>query len=138
MPDELRPNLFPALRYADADAAMTFLKDAFGATEKAVHRGPDGAISHGELYLGAGVFMIGQYSDEGWLGGDPPLALSSTISIYAVVADPDAHCATARAAGARIVRELEDTPYGSREYSTRDPEGNLWSFGTYDPYVWGA
>jgi len=33
------------------------------------------------------------------------------------------------------VRELEDMPYGSREYSVRDPEGNLWSFGTYDPNV---
>jgi uncharacterized glyoxalase superfamily protein PhnB len=32
------------------------------------------------------------------------------------------------------VRELEDMDYGSREYSARDPEGNLWSFGTYDPY----
>jgi uncharacterized glyoxalase superfamily protein PhnB len=36
------------------------------------------------------------------------------------------------------VRELEDMPYGSREYSVRDPEGNLWSFGTYDPYAEGT
>jgi uncharacterized glyoxalase superfamily protein PhnB len=42
------------------------------------------------------------------------------------------------AAGARVVRELEDMPYGSREYSVRDPEGNLWSFGTYDPYAGGT
>jgi uncharacterized glyoxalase superfamily protein PhnB len=56
-------------------------------------------------------------------------------SIYVVVADPDRHCAGATAAGARIVRELQDTDYGSREYSVRDPEGNLWSFGTCDPYA---
>lgn len=55
------------------------------------------------------------------------------MSIYAVVADPDAHHAAAVAAGAKIVRELEDMDYGSREYSARDPEGNLWSFGTYRP-----
>jgi uncharacterized glyoxalase superfamily protein PhnB len=59
------------------------------------------------------------------------------VSIYAVIADPDAHHARAEGAGARIVRELEDTPYGSREYSARDLEGNLWSFGTYDPYADG-
>jgi uncharacterized glyoxalase superfamily protein PhnB len=51
------------------------------------------------------------------------------------VEDPDAHYAVARKAGATVVRELEDMDYGSREYSVRDPEGNLWSFGTYDPYL---
>jgi uncharacterized glyoxalase superfamily protein PhnB len=67
----------------------------------------------------------------------PPQPLASTISIYAVIDDPDAHHGKARAAGARVVRELEDTPYGSREYSARDLEGNLWSFGTYDRYATG-
>lgn len=50
------------------------------------------------------------------------------------MSDPDGHYERARAADAEIVRELADQPYGSREYSARDPEGNLWSFGTYDPY----
>ena len=135
MPDELRPNIFPALRYADADAAVEFLKTAFGAEEKDVFRGEDGAIHHAELRLGVGLIMLGQYSDEGWLGGESPRPLSSTVSIYVVIPDPDRHHATAVAAGAHVVRELEDTPYGSREYSARDLEGNLWSFGTYDPYA---
>jgi uncharacterized glyoxalase superfamily protein PhnB len=52
-----------------------------------------------------------------------------------VVPDPDAHHARARAAGAEIVRALSELDYGSREYSARDLEGNLWSFGTYDPYA---
>ena len=50
-----------------------------------------------------------------------------------MVDDPDAHYQRAKAAGAEIVRELEDQDYGSRDYSARDPEGNLWSFGTYNP-----
>jgi uncharacterized glyoxalase superfamily protein PhnB len=79
--------------------------------------------------------MVGQHGPDGKLGGEPPRALASTISIYLVVDDPDAHHTTARAAGATVVRELQDTDYGSREYSVRDPEGNLWSFGTYDPYA---
>ncbi|MFD5397144.1 VOC family protein [Streptomyces sp. NPDC127097] len=44
---------------------------------------------------------------------------------------PDEVCARARAAGAEIIEELSDTDYGSREFGVRDPEGNLWSFGTY-------
>ncbi len=57
------------------------------------------------------------------------------MTIYAVVTDPDAHHTQSRAAGAEIVRELVDQPYGSREYGARDLEGNAWSFGTYDPYA---
>jgi uncharacterized glyoxalase superfamily protein PhnB len=135
MPDELRPNIFPALRYRDATAALEFLENAFGAQEKEVHRGEDGVVHHAELRLGAGLIMLGQHSEDGWLGGESPRPLSSTVSIYVVIPDPDSHRAAAVAGGARIVRELEDTPYGSREYSARDLEGNLWSFGTYDPYA---
>jgi len=137
MAAELRPNIFPAVRYRDADAAVTFLERAFGATEKAVYRGDDGIIHHAELFLGAGLVMVGQYTPEGWLGGDPPRPLASTVSIYIVIDHPDRHRAVAGGAGATIVRELEDMDYGSREYSARDPEGNLWSFGTYDPYAAG-
>ena len=129
------PTIIPALRYRDADAALEFLKRAFGAREKEVHRDDSGAIQHAELLLGAGMVMVGQYDDTGVLGGEPPRPLASTISLYVVVSDPDAHHATAVAAGANVVRELEDMDYGSREYSVRDPEGNAWSFGTYDPYA---
>jgi uncharacterized glyoxalase superfamily protein PhnB len=82
--------------------------------------------------------MLGQYGDEGWMGGSKPDALAGTVSLYVVVADPDAHHARAEAAGATVVRELEDMDYGSRAYSVRDPEGNLWSFGTYDPNASGG
>ena len=46
----------------------------------------------------------------------------------------DAHYAAATSAGAEIVRELANTEYGSREYSARDLDGHLWSFGTYHPW----
>jgi uncharacterized glyoxalase superfamily protein PhnB len=132
---EIRPNIFPALRYRDGEAALEWLGRAFGAREKEVHRDADGSIQHAELYLGAGLVMFGQHDDEGWLDGEPPRPRASTVSIYVVVGDPDGHYALAMAAGASIVQELADQPYGSREYSARDPEGNLWSFGTYDPYA---
>ncbi len=134
MTEELRPTIFPALRYRDAQAALDWLRQAFDFQEQSVHRDDDDVIRHAELRLGDGLIMLGQYDDGAWMGGETPNALTSTVSIYVVVADPDAHHDRAKAAGAQIVRQLADQPYGSREYSARDPEGNLWSFGTYDPY----
>lgn len=126
-------SIYPAIRYTDADAALAFLKAAFGATERAVYRDQAGRIRHAELELAGSVVMIGEYDESGWLGGEPPRPRASTVSLYVVVGEPDAHHARAVDAGADVVRELEDMSYGSREYSVRDPEGNLWSFGTYDP-----
>jgi uncharacterized glyoxalase superfamily protein PhnB len=54
-------------------------------------------------------------------------------SVYVVVDDPDGHYERAKAAGVKIRRELRDEDYGSRGYSAEDPEGNVWSFGTYRP-----
>jgi uncharacterized glyoxalase superfamily protein PhnB len=132
----MRQTIYPAVRYADADAALDFLKEAFGASERAVFRDDAGVIRHGELELAGSLVMIGAYGAASWLGGEPPRPLSSTVSLYVVLperGDVDAHHARAVAAGGIVVRELADQPYGSREYSVRDPEGNLWSFGTYDP-----
>jgi uncharacterized glyoxalase superfamily protein PhnB len=119
------PTIFPALTYEDPQAAIDFLKEAFGAEEHAVYKGDDGRIQHAELRFGNGIVMFGPG------GADPTV----TAGIYIVVADPDAHHDRARAAGAEIVRELNDTDYGSREYSAKDPEGNAWYFGTYQPFA---
>jgi len=126
----MRPNIFPALHYRDPDAALEWLKRAFGFEEKAVYRDDDGRIHHAELRLGDGLIMFGGLPADcpGLEGAQPP------VTIYAAVLDPDAHYERAQAAGARITRELADQPYGSREYGARDLEGNSWSFGTYDPY----
>jgi uncharacterized glyoxalase superfamily protein PhnB len=130
-----RPNIFPTLRYADASAALDWLKRAFGFEEKAVYRGEDGTIHHAELRLGAGLIMLGQSRPDDWTGGATLDPHGSPQGIYVVVDDPDAHHDRAVAAGAQIMRPLVDQDYGSREYSVRDLEGNRWSFGTYDPYA---
>jgi uncharacterized glyoxalase superfamily protein PhnB len=114
------PNIFPFMRFADADAALEWLARAFGFQQRAVHRDDQGAIRHAEMSLGAGTIMLGQ--------GDP-----GDRGVYVAVEDADAHYERAKAAGAEITREIEDTPYGSREYSVRDLDGHTWSFGTYRP-----
>jgi uncharacterized glyoxalase superfamily protein PhnB len=82
------------------------------------------------------MVMLGSARDDEWGAFVKPVAEVGvrTGAAYVVVADIDAHHARARAAGAEIVRALADTPYGSREYAARDPEGQVWSFGTYDPW----
>ncbi len=127
------PHIVPCLSYRDAPAAIAWLKEAFGFTEVMVVPGPDDTIAHAQLSFGSGMIMVVSERDE-------PLALSSpcavggvTQAIYVVVEDADARYAQAVLAGAEIVRELEDTPYGSRDFSAKDPEGHLWHFGTYRP-----
>jgi uncharacterized glyoxalase superfamily protein PhnB len=124
------PTVIPGLRYGDAPAAMRFLRDAFGLEETLVVPGPDGTISHAEMRWMTGMVMLGSASD----GSDGRLAIETgKAMLYVVVDDPDAHHARAVAAGAEIVHSLRDEDYGSRGYMARDPEGNIWSFGTYRP-----
>jgi uncharacterized glyoxalase superfamily protein PhnB len=59
---------------------------------------------------------------------------AETQSCYVIVKDADAHYARAKAAGAKIVLDIKDEDYGGRGYSCRDPEGHIWTFGTYDPW----
>ncbi len=128
----MRQTIFPAVRYADADAALAFLTAALGAQERQVYRDGSGAIHHGEIEIEGSVIFIGQFRKAPPRGAPAPPE-QSPMSLYLVVGDPDAHHARAVAAGATVTRELVDTDYGSREYSVVDPEGNGWSFGTYDP-----
>lgn len=129
------PRLYPTLRCQDAEALIQWLKDVVGFSERVVYRGDDGVVHHAELAYGSSILMLGQSRDDkyGKLVGD--LGGRRTDPIYVAVTDPDALHAKALAAGAKIEMELHDTGYGSRDFACRDPEGNLWSFGTYWPKV---
>jgi uncharacterized glyoxalase superfamily protein PhnB len=125
--------MIPFIRYDDAPAAIEWLGKAFGFEEKMVVPGEGGTIDHAELTLGRGLVMVGSMRD-GRFGMKSARELDGTSQgIYVVLYDPDAHFERARAAGAEIVEGLKDEDYGSRGYVARDLEGNLWSFGTYDP-----
>jgi uncharacterized glyoxalase superfamily protein PhnB len=118
--------IIPTLRYDDPRSAITWLERAFGLDVRAIHENDDGSIGHSELSFGDGLVMIGQRK-----GGDD--FDTGRAVLYLVTDDPDGHHDQAVAAGAEIVLELTDQPYGSREYAAADPEGNVWTFGTYDP-----
>jgi len=122
------PQVWPTLRARDARALIRFLVDAFGFEETLVV-GDGDRVSHAQLaWPPGGGIMLGSASDA---PDDPWPLRPGGFGAYAVTDDPDALCARAVAAGAELVRDLNDTDYGSREFVVRDPEGNQWSFGTY-------
>ncbi len=122
-------SIYPTLRYTDAKAAIAFLTSSFGLIEENVSTADDGSIGHAELSWDGGVVMLGPRA-----GASDPFDTGRAV-LYLAVDDVDAHHDRAVAAGAEIIYELTDQPYGSREYAARDPEGNIWSFGTYRPVI---
>jgi uncharacterized glyoxalase superfamily protein PhnB len=121
--------VWPTLNYADAPAAIRFLVDAFGFEERLVVPGDDGVVEHAQLiWPEGGGIMLGTANREGNVFSQRP---TGAASVYVVTDEPDALFGRATAAGAELVRELRDEDYGSRGFSVRDPEGNIWSFGTY-------
>lgn len=132
MGDE-RTAVWPILTYRDARAAIAFLKEAFGFEEVAAYAREDdpSIIEHAEMRwpLGGGIMFGTAGKDDSAFGARQP----GNDSVYVVCDDPDGLFERATAAGATVVLGLKDEDYGSRGFTVRDPEGNLWSFGTY----WG-
>jgi uncharacterized glyoxalase superfamily protein PhnB len=126
-------SIFVVLRYDDAHAAIDFLERAFGFQRHAVHENGAGAIVHGELRFGDQVVLV---SSAG--AGDPVFAQGAGRAVvYVALDEVDALHDTAKAAGAEIIMAPADQDYGSRDFAARDPEGNIWSFGTYRPDLGG-
>ena len=123
--------VWPILTYRDARAAIAFLRDAFGFEENAGYARDDDStiIEHAEMSwpLGGGVMLGTAGKDDSPFGQRVP----GNDAVYVVCDDPDGIFAHATAAGAQVARELIGEGYGSRGFTVRDPEGNLWSFGTY-------
>ena len=131
-------NIIPTLKYEDAAAAIEWLCEAFGFQKHLVVQGENGSIRHAQLKLGEDMIMLGSSGDTafdqlqkspGAVGG------IGTQSPYVIIDDVDMHCATASKAGAEIVMEPENQHHGGRFYACRDPEGHLWNFGSYNPWL---
>jgi uncharacterized glyoxalase superfamily protein PhnB len=131
MATSVNPSVIPVIKYQDASDAIGWLQRAFGLTRHLVVEAEGSRIGHAELARPGGMVMLGSRTEP-----DPknPWA-AAPGGVYVVVPDVDAHHAQAKAAGAEIVIAPRDTDYGAREYSARDLEGNLWSFGTYEPWA---
>jgi uncharacterized glyoxalase superfamily protein PhnB len=113
----------PYLLYADGEAAIDFITRAFGF--RVVDRTVGGAGGlHAELAIGDGRIYLGQPP----VGFRNPSEVGRTSQLYILVDDIDAHYAHAQAAGARIIEEPNDLPFGQRRYGCVDPQGHEWYF----------
>ncbi len=121
------PRISPYLNYENAGAMLEWLARAFGMLERDSRRGPEGQVIHAEMSLEDGVVMIGCPGRD---FRNPKHVGHSTQSLYIYIEDLDAHCARARDAGAEIIEEPADHPYGYRRYGACDPEGHRWYFAT--------
>ena len=127
--------LIPGMRYRNATTAIEWLCKAFGFEKKLVVPGPDNTVAHAELTTGNGMVMLGSARKED--AGKPAKQAEiggMETSIYVIVGDVDGHYKRAKAAGAKIAAEPEDKGYGGKGYSCWDLEGNVWHFGSYNPW----
>lgn len=130
--------IIPTLRYENAEAAIEWLCEAFGFERHLVVPGEAGVIEHAQLTFKGGMIMLGSVRDTAFDEMQkPPKAVGgiNTQSPYIVVEDVDEHCRVATAAGAEIIMTPEDQAHGGRFYCCRDPEGYIWNFGSYNPWM---
>jgi len=119
----------PVLVYADIEAAHRYLVDVFGMEAGRLSRDDSGVVVHGEVNAGDGVIWLHRVSPA--FGLDTPANTGvETAGLSIIVDDVDAHFRHASSCGAEITYELQDMPYGVREYGVRDLEKRLWSFMT--------
>jgi uncharacterized glyoxalase superfamily protein PhnB len=134
-----RATTIPCLSYQDAHAAIEWLCRHFGFTKHSAYENDAGQVVHAELTFGNGMIMLGSKdkdSEFGRLMATPnEVGGRQTQTAYIVTSNPDEICRSAKAAGAAIIFDIEDKPYGGRGFSCRDLEGYVWSFGSYDPWA---
>ena len=121
------PGVWPCLRYRDAPAALDFLTEVLGFTQTARY-GDGDRIDHAEIrWPGGGGVMLGSEKP-----GDSlvPVAVGTVYLVMPGEPEITALYERVQSAG-RIVRPLRRPDYGGAEFAVADPEGVVWSIGTY-------
>lgn len=129
----------PYLLYEDVAGALDWLAKAFGFSERLRYTDEHGNVTHAESAFADGSVMMG---DPGADYASPRRSGGSSAQVHVYVDNLDAHYEQAKAAGAEIVSEPAEQPYGDRRYDAKDLEGHLWSFAEHvrdvSPEEWGA
>jgi len=131
------PRISSSVFYENAPAAIDWLCKAFGFNVRIKIEGDDGDIVHSELEYRDGLIMVGSTTTKKDTGphrkSPKQIGGVNTQALFMYVDDVEAHCARARAAGARIVTEIQTNDYGDeywtdRSYGAEDLEGHHWWF----------
>jgi PhnB protein len=116
----------PQLVVCDANAAIAFYREAFGARELVRNLHETGRVAHAELSIGDSLLLV--HDDFSDLGGPAVSASgSSGVTVHLYLPDPDAAFDKAVAAGARILLPMDDRPWGDRYGIIEDPYHHRWS-----------
>ena len=110
--------------------ALAFYRKAFGAKELMRHVAPGGKIGHAEVRIGDSIVMLADEHPEVDARG-PRAFGGSPVRLHVYVKDVDAVAAQAIAAGARVVRPVQDQFYGDRSGTITDPFGHKWTIATH-------
>jgi PhnB protein len=113
------------LRMKNAAAAIDFYKKAFGATE-IMRFDVGGEVAHAEIAIGNSSIMLGEENID-WGFPGPHTLGGTTVSVNLSVDDADRAVAQAVAAGAKLVRPVQDQFYGDRSGQVEDPFGYTWA-----------
>ncbi len=123
-------SITPYLAVDDADRAIEFYKDAFGAEEMVRMPGPDGKVAHAELQIGDSKLMLSDPFPQSNVR--PPTERGGpTASVFLYVEDVDSAFDQATRAGATVTSPLEDMFWGDRFGTVTDPFGHVWSLATH-------
>lgn len=131
--------VLPHVIYGDVADALTWLAATFGFVEHYRYGEPGEPVQGAQMRFGNAWIQLGSSR----AGSASPARLGYCTQYLTVfVHDVDAHYDRARAAGAEIVEELNETPYGERQYGVEDLEGHHWLFARHvrdvSPEEWGA
>ena len=119
----------PYLCCRNAGAAIDFYQKAFGATELMRMGAPGEKIGHADLQIGDSHLMLAdEFPEMGFLS--PQTVGGSPVMIHLYVEDADATTSRAVAAGAKVVKPVEDQFYGDRGGQLDDPFGHKWYVST--------
>jgi PhnB protein len=122
--------LTPFLTVRDAVRAIEFYKQAFGAEERGVMKGPDGKVMHAELKIGDSIIMLSdEFPDYGALS--PQSIGGSAMGLHIYLDGVDAAFERAVKAGAEVEMPVMDQFWGDRYGKLKDPFGHKWSIGTH-------
>jgi PhnB protein len=122
--------LTPFLTVRDAVRAIEFYKQAFGAVERGVAKGPDGKVMHAELKIGDSIIMLGDEYPE--FGALSPLSTGGAgMGLHIYVDGVDAAFDRAVKAGAQVEMPVADQFWGDRYGKLKDPFGHKWSIATH-------
>jgi PhnB protein len=119
----------PQLIVRNGVDAMEFYKKAFGAEEVSRTMTPDGGkLVHGELALDGHLLFVSNEFDasEGGTCKSPDTLGGTGVRITLLVDDADQVVERAKAAGARVLMQVQNMFWGGRYGKIVDPFGHEW------------